>query len=88
MQASLALMSPGQQGIITEVGGSRGLRVRLMELGLLPGTPVEVVRRAPLDGPMHLTARGCHLSIRRADAARILIRLADSATSQLKGRAA
>jgi Fe2+ transport system protein FeoA len=78
VQASLALLSPGQTGTIHSIGGPRNLRVRLMELGLLPGTRIDVVRRAPLGGPLHVTVRGCHLSIRTADAARIVVRLANS----------
>jgi ferrous iron transport protein A len=89
VQASLALLSPGQTGTITSIGGPRNLRVRLMELGLLPGTRIDVVRRAPLGGPLHVTVRGCHLSIRTADAGRILIRLTSSGTTALaRGRAA
>ena len=51
----------------------------LMELGLLPGTGVEVLRVAPLGDPIQILVRGCRLSIRRADAARLLVQL-DSAT--------
>jgi Fe2+ transport system protein FeoA len=39
-----------------------------MELGLLPGTAVEVVRVAPLGDPLELRVRGCLLSIRREEA--------------------
>jgi Fe2+ transport system protein FeoA len=39
-----------------------------MELGVIPGTPVEVLRVAPLGDPVELSARGCNLSIRRAEA--------------------
>ena len=90
LNASLALLTPGQRGEITRIGGSRSLRVRLMELGLLPGTAIKVERQAPLDGPIHVIVRGCHLSIRREDAARILVHLlpAVSATSLDKSCAA
>jgi ferrous iron transport protein A len=39
-----------------------------MELGLVPGTPVQVVRRAPLGDPVELRVRRTHLSIRRSEA--------------------
>jgi ferrous iron transport protein A len=42
-----------------------------MELGLLPGTEVEVVRRAPLGDPMEITVRGMHLSLRKSEARQI-----------------
>ncbi len=39
-----------------------------MELGLVPGTLVEVLRTAPLGDPIELHCRGCCLSIRKAEA--------------------
>lgn len=48
--------------------GARAIRLRLMEMGLLPGTTVRVVRRAPLGDPLELRLRGFSLSLRRADA--------------------
>jgi Fe2+ transport system protein FeoA len=49
---------------------------RLMEMGLVPGTPVEVVRRAPLGDPIYLKVRGYHLSVREDDAAQISVEAA------------
>lgn len=56
---------------IVQVGGPPGFRRRLMELGLVPGTTVEVVRIAPLGDPIQLLVRGCRLSIRRGEAAEL-----------------
>ncbi len=53
---------------VTHVGGDRAFRRRLMELGVLPGTRVEVVRVAPLGDPIELVVRGCFLSIRKQEA--------------------
>ncbi len=57
--------------MITEVGGARSIRRRLMELGLVPGTPIGVVNIAPLGDPLELQVRGGRLSIRREEAASI-----------------
>lgn len=46
---------------------------RLMEMGMLPGSEVQVVRLAPLGDPMDLKVRGYHLSIRKAEAAQIRV---------------
>ncbi len=54
--------------VVKHVGGERGFRRRLMELGLVPGTRVTVQKVAPLGDPLELRARGCTLSIRRAEA--------------------
>ena len=54
--------------VIEKVGGARSFRRRLMELGLIPGIKVEVLRIAPFGDPMELSVRGCNLSIRAAEA--------------------
>jgi Fe2+ transport system protein FeoA len=56
---------------ITSVAGERGFRRRLLELGLLPGTTVTVLRVAPLGDPVELLVRDTHLSIRRREAREI-----------------
>lgn len=57
-----------QSAQVVAVGGPRGFRRRLLELGLVPGTQVRVVNVAPLGDPMELDVRGCRLSIRREEA--------------------
>jgi ferrous iron transport protein A len=65
---TLAHAARGQQVTITRIGGERAFRRRLMELGLVPGTRVELVGVAPLGDPLELLVRGCSLSIRRGEA--------------------
>lgn len=65
---TLGDVAPGARVVVARVGGARAFRRRLMELGIIPGTPVEVLRIAPLGDPVELSARGCNLSIRRAEA--------------------
>ncbi|HCC33404.1 MAG TPA: ferrous iron transport protein A [Clostridiales bacterium] len=48
---------------------------RLFDLGVLPGTAVEVVLRAPLGDPIVLAVRGTQLGVRLRDAAGILVRI-------------
>ena len=68
---SLDDLAPGETGVIISVEADAAVARRLMELGLVPGTSVEVVRRAPLGDPVELKLRQVHLSIRRSEAARI-----------------
>ena len=69
-------LEPGETGVIVRLGGDEAIAHRLMELGLVPGTPVEVVRRAPLGDPVELRLRQVHLSIRRSEAANIHVTIA------------
>ena len=69
---TLGQLSPGEGGTITAIASGPAAE-RLMEMGLLPGTQVEVVRLAPLGDPMDLRVRGYHLSIRKVDAALVTV---------------
>lgn len=65
---TLAHIGRGRPVVVQHVGGDRAFRRRLMELGLVPGTRIEVVGAAPLGDPLELLVRGCSLSIRRGEA--------------------
>ena len=75
MAASIADLSVGQVAEITGIGCDRGTSRRLMEMGLLPGTRIRVVRVAPLGDPLELKIRNYSLSVRRSEAARIGVRV-------------
>lgn len=70
---SIAELKPAQSGVVTEVGGERAFRRRLMEFGLVPGTTVTLRKVAPLGDPLELEVRGCRLSIRKREAAAVLL---------------
>lgn len=63
-------LSPGHQGTVTGFT-SDDPPPRILEMGLLPGTTVTVVRLAPMGDPIDLKVRGYHLSIRRQEARQI-----------------
>ena len=67
-------MSSRNKEIVEKVNAARPLAVRLMELGLVPGTEVTLCRRAPLGDPLELRIRGYSLSIRGTEAAKVLLR--------------
>ena len=73
MKPSLADVPLGQHVEIASIDCERRLSRRLMEMGLLPGTRVRVVRVAPLGDPIELRVRNYSLSLRRAEAARIAV---------------
>jgi ferrous iron transport protein A len=61
--------------IVVEVAGDRAFRRRIMEMGLVPGTPVKVVAVAPLGDPLTLELRSSRLSIRKREAQHVRVRL-------------
>ena len=73
MRPSLADLPLGQHAKIASIDCERRLSRRLMEMGLLPGTRIRVVRVAPLGDPIELRVRNYSLSLRRAEAAKIVV---------------
>lgn len=67
----LSQLKPGDTAKIVSIKPSCPLRVRLLDLGLVPGTEITVLHAAPFRGPMELYLRGYHLTLRRSDAALI-----------------
>ena len=67
----LDTLLPGERGVIARLESDPAVARRLMELGLVPGTTVELVRRAPLGDPIELSVHGLHLSVRRTEASHI-----------------
>lgn len=74
MDPTLADLRPGQAAEIVSIDCDRRISRRLMEMGLLPGTRIRVIRLAPLGDPLELRVRGYALSVRRAEATRISTR--------------
>lgn len=70
---TLATLKHGQPAIVEDVGCGPLAR-RLMALGFVPGTRVQLVRIAPLGDPIELELRGTRIAIRRTDADHIRIR--------------
>jgi ferrous iron transport protein A len=60
---------------VVKVTGADEISVRLLEMGLTPGTAVSVVGTAPLGDPLELELRGYRLSVRRSEAARVEIQI-------------
>src|SRR5687768_6640871 len=71
--SSLANLALRDVAVIEHVGGTGSFRRRLMELGLVPGTRVELVGVAPLGDPLELLVRGASLSIRKSEASAIRV---------------
>jgi ferrous iron transport protein A len=66
----------GARATVVEIKLPPATRPRLMEMGLLVGTEVELVRFAPLGDPVEIKVRGYHLTLRRNEADQILVRVA------------
>lgn len=79
---NLAETRIGQVVTVAHIAGEGSFRRRLMELGLVPGTRVEVIGVAPLGDPLELLVRGSSLSIRRAEARGVSVSLDEAPSAE------
>ena len=70
---ALSALSAGERGRVVKIDGDQDAVQRLMDLGLIRGTTVEVVRRAPLGDPLEVKLRGFMLTLRRSEAEHITV---------------
>ena len=70
---SLATLKIGSTTQVVDISGEDNTSLRLLEMGLTPGVEVTVVSAAPLGDPVELELRGYRLSIRRNEAARVVV---------------
>ena len=61
----------GGSAVIKTVTGEGALRLRLLDMGLIPRTRVSMIKIAPMGDPMEIMVRGYELTLRREDAAKI-----------------
>ena len=72
---TLAELESGKSAVITTVGGSGSLRQHLLDMGIIPGALVKMVKSAPLGDPLEIRIHDYELTLRLADAKKIEIKL-------------
>ena len=68
---TLDQLRPGMTGKIISVGGEGELRLRLLDMGLIPRTEVTIIKVAPMGDPIEIRVRGYELTLRVSDARNI-----------------
>jgi len=67
-------LGAGRKGKIVKVKGGGALRRRIVDMGVVKGTPVEVIKVAPLGDPIEVKIKGYNLSLRKEEAADITVK--------------
>lgn len=65
---SLTALAPGMSARVVAVNGDGAITRRIMEMGVIPGVTVSVVRSAPFGDPIEVRVRGYSLAMRRNEA--------------------
>ena len=83
--ATLNTLTAGERAIIRTVGGEGALRQHFLDMGVIAGTEVEVVKFAPLGDPVELLIHGYKLTLRLADAEKIEVEVLSEKKSSKPG---
>jgi Fe2+ transport system protein FeoA len=79
---SLAELRPGQGALVSKIGATGALRQRLLDMGILPETQIDVERVGLGGDPFWVRCQGARLALRRSEASSIMIHSADGAAAK------
>ena len=68
---TLKELKKGESGVVTTVGGQGALRQHFLDMGVIPGAEVTLVKYAPMGDPIEIRIHGYELTMRKADASQI-----------------
>jgi Fe2+ transport system protein FeoA len=77
IEKRLSELKPGERGIVTRVSGSGLIKKRLLEMGLVKGTEIVMVRKAPLGDPIEFQVKGYNLSLRKVEADNVFVTIGE-----------
>lgn len=73
MSKLLSHLQPGEKGTVAKVVGRGPVHRRIIDMGVVPGTIIKVLKYAPLGDPMEIKVKGFNLSLRKTEAEMIQI---------------
>ena len=69
----MSSLAPGETAIIQKLNTDLNLHSRLVEMGILPGVEIRLIKKAPFKGPIQFKIRGYSVSMRFRDAEQLLV---------------
>ncbi|MGP8320075.1 MAG: FeoA family protein [Methanosarcinaceae archaeon] len=75
VEKQLSDMEAGDKGKVTRIEGTGGLRRRVMDMGIVRGAKIEMMRDAPLGDPLEFLLKDYNLTLRREEAMNIWLDL-------------
>ena len=71
---TLPSLSPGETAVIQTFNTGLNLQSRLVEMGILHGVEIRLIKKAPFKGPIEFKIRGYEVSLRYVDAEQVLVK--------------
>jgi len=68
-------LKPGEKGKVVKITGTGPIYHRILDMGIVKGTQIELERVAPLGDPVEVCIKGYHLSLRKDEAANIHVEI-------------
>ena len=75
MQKTLDAFTPSEKGVVKLVGGEGKIKRRLFDMGITPGAEITMRKKAPLGDPIEVTLRGYELTLRKTEAACVIMEI-------------
>ncbi|RLI79911.1 ferrous iron transport protein A [Archaeoglobales archaeon] len=69
----LSELREGESGVVVEVRGDSEVRRKLLDMGIVKGAEIKMVRNAPLKDPVEFELKGYYLSLRRKEAENVIV---------------
>ena len=79
MERRLSELKPGEKGVIARIEGLGVVRKRLLDMGLVKGTEITVIRKAPLGDPVEFLLKGYNLSLRKKESDSVYVLIKEDA---------
>lgn len=73
MTKTLDMLQERQTGQVRRVGGTPAIRRRMLDMGIVPGAEITVLRRAPLRDPIEVRVKGYYLALREGECRHVLV---------------
>jgi ferrous iron transport protein A len=72
-ESALSQINPGKRVKIIQIKGKGSARRRILDMGMIPGAELEVIKRAPLGDPIEFKIKGYNLTLRKNEAEQIIV---------------
>jgi len=79
LERRLSELKPGEKGVIARIEGLGVVRKRLLDMGLVKGTEITVIRKAPLGDPVEFLLKGYNLSLRKKESDSVYVLIKEDA---------
>jgi ferrous iron transport protein A len=73
IEETLNRVNPGKKARIIQIKGKGSARRRILDMGMVPGAEIEVIKRAPLGDPIEFKIKGYNITLRKKEAEQIIV---------------